>query len=296
MKATNPSLPGAVRATAALAVALVACWQTPALRAQTVIDWQKPSLFPRDFDLSAVDTTPTSSPTSRANRIRIFRMMPGFLVDPVGLDSDDPSNDPGVPSNPGTDWVNLSVGNDNPFFDFRRPGDPGGVGYYRVHSQLQLFDSRTTCCALNLQAVTPAGREQDGLADGPTILTPALSVYHELDDGTALQGFVGKHMRMSPGWTSGMNRSIHYGMAVQRPLIDSNTLKLGSVYWYVSALGRYRFDADPASYKAPAWELMPGLHWRLSDNWWMAAGFIMPMTPSGQADPRLWQWTCSFRF
>ena len=291
---TYSSLPGAVRTTAALALVVAVCWQVQQVRAQDVIDWQKPTGLPRVFDLSAVDTNATSSPIVRGNRIRIFRMMPGFLTDPVGLDWDDPNATDSAP--PGPDWVNLSLGNDNPFFDFRRPGDPGGIGYYRVNGQLQLFDSRTTCCTLNLQAVTPAGRDQDGLADGPTILTPGLSVYHELDDGTAIQGFVGKHVRMGAGWSTDMARSVHYGMAVQRPLIDPNTLKLGSVYWYVGALGRYRFDSDPATYRAPAWELMPGLHWQLSGNWWMAAGFLVPMGQAGPPDPRLWQWTCSFRF
>ena len=75
-------------------------------------------------------------------------MPTGFLCDPLGID---PDNDPPAadadataPVGGSLDSVNLPVqfgmGSDNPFFDFRRPGDPGGVGYYKVHTQLQLFD------------------------------------------------------------------------------------------------------------------------------------------------------------
>ena len=90
---------------------------------------------------------------------------------------------------------------------------------------MQLFDSRQTSCTFNLQAVTPAGRDQDGLADGPTVVTPGLSVYQELlSDGTAFQGYIGQHVHLAPGWANGFGRSVQYAMAVQRPLIDPNTL------------------------------------------------------------------------
>jgi hypothetical protein len=297
MTLAYPTLRGTVRAVSALTLMLLGCFPAQKLRAQANVDWQKPPVLPRAFDLTNPDISSASSPTApRANRIRLFRITPGFISDPVGLDCDD-NTDPTIlaQTENGPDWVGLSLGNDNPFFDIRRPGDPGGIGYYRVHSQVQLFDSRMTACTLNLQAVTPAGRDQNGLADGPTVVTPGVAIYHELDDGTALQGFVGKHVHLNSGWSSGYNRNIQYGMAVQRPLIDPTTLKIGSLYWYVGALGRYRFDTDPTN-RNSAWELMPGLHWQVSDSWWFACGFILPIGTPQPSDARLWQMTCSFRY
>jgi hypothetical protein len=301
MIGTHRTFPKTVGACAALTLVFLCHWQAPALRAQDVPDWEKPPLFPRDFVLTGPDAGPASSPTApRGNRIRLFRVTPGFLSDPVGLDQDDtaaPTPSTTAPTDSGPDWIGLSLGNDNPFFDIRRPGDPGGVGYYRVHSQVQLFDTRRSACTFNLQAVTPAGHEQDGLADGPTVVTPSLAVYQELlPDGTAFQAYIGKQVHLAPGWTNGFSRSVHYAMAVQRPLIDADALKLGTIYGYVGALGRYRFDADPSSNNGPTWELMPGLHWQVSDNWWLATGFIVPMKQQSQTDLRLWQLTCSFRF
>ena len=91
------------------------------------------------------------------------------------------------------------MGNDNPYFDFRRSNDPGGVGYTRVNTQVQLFDTSRTACSVGLQAVTPSGQEFDGLGDkfGTTAVTPGVSLFHMLDDdATALQAYVGKHMAL----------------------------------------------------------------------------------------------------
>src|SRR5207302_168063 len=109
----------------------------------------------------------------RAPRFRLFRMMPGFLSDPPGLDSGDDQLAPGEPSssllsNKDTESVariQVALGGDNPFFDYRWRGDPGGVGYYRMHSQLQLLDSGSTSLCLNCQAFTPAGLESGGAGD-----------------------------------------------------------------------------------------------------------------------------------
>ncbi len=287
----------------ALVVVFAALGQTAVVRAQDVLDLDKAPVLPRDFSLLLPESDAATAPAApRPNRIRLFRLTPGFLSDPVGLDTDDTPTDPDTPqTDNGPDWINLTLGNDNPFFDIRRPGDPGGVGYYRVQSQIQLFDSRTTAFTVNFSAVTPAGRDQDGLADGPTVVTPSVAVYQELlGDGTALQGYVGKDVHLAPGWTSGFNHSIQYALALQRPLLDPNTLKLGAVYWYFGALGRYHFDADPTTNRAVAWELMPGVHWQFNDKWWVAAGFIVPMQQPTQTQTQtqmpLWQLTCSIRF
>ena len=144
-----------------------------------------------------------STSDARSRGIYLFRI-PAYLGDPVGLDQDDPTN-LGLPSSPdsGPDWLQFAMGNDNPYFDLRRRGDPGGVGYYKIASQVQLFDSPKTGCSLALQGVTPAGLEQGGNADGATVFRPAITLFHELNDGTGLQGFVGRQMRSIPSAAHG---------------------------------------------------------------------------------------------
>ena len=130
-----------------------------ALRAEDFIDWGREPILPSNLSFD-----PDPGANSRPNRIRLFRITPGFLSDPVGLsDVDDPLSSAASDPNPTptadatTDWLTVTMGNDNPFFDLRRPGDPGGVGYYKVHGQVQLLDSPNTGCTVALQAVTPAG-------------------------------------------------------------------------------------------------------------------------------------------
>ena len=43
----------------------------------------------------------------------------------------------------GPDWLSVAMGNDNPYFEFRQPGDPGGIGFYKWYSQVQVFDTGT---------------------------------------------------------------------------------------------------------------------------------------------------------
>src|SRR5262249_51833873 len=114
--------------------------------------------------------------------------------------------------------VQVVAGNDNPYLDFRRPGDPGGVGYFRIHSQVQFLDAGMMGCALGLRAATPAGLEFDGIRDGPTVVAPNLAWFFELGDGAALHCFVGKSVRAGSGWTDNLGRRVEYGLAMHHPV------------------------------------------------------------------------------
>ena len=281
-----------------LAALLTLC--PAALRAEEMIDWTRDPILPGTLNFGP-ETAGGAAADSR--RIRLFGITPGFLSDPVGLsDPNDPllaaANDPAnAATDPGPDWMSLTVGDDNPFFDLRRPGDPGGVGYYRVHSQVQLVNSAHTGCAVALQAVTPAGRENNGLDDGPTVFSPAFSLYHALDNGTAIQGFVGKNLNFSPRWTNQLDQSFQYGMALQHPVLESRSDGIGNVYVFVEALGRYRMDSgDNGASPFGSLDVLPGVHWQLAPNWWMSGGVVVPMTAATRTETNQWQITCSFQF
>ena len=265
-----------------------------ALRAEEVIDWTRQPILPQDLDSEA---TASAASAARANRIRLFRITPGFLSDPVGLtDADEAPGDDTAAADATPDWLTVTMGPDNPFFDLRRPGDPGGVGYYRVNTQMQLFDTRSTGCAVSCQAVKPAGRDNDGLDDGPTVVSPAFSLFHELEDGTAIQGFVGKHVNLDSNWTGQLDQSVQYGMAVQRPILPAGPDGSGNVFLFVEALGRYRYDAGTAGAgTGNAVEVLPGVHWQMAPNWWMSGGVVLPVN-TAPTSVNQWQFTCSFHF
>ena len=241
----------------------------------------------------------TSAPSFRPDRFQLFRMPSGFLTTPVGLDSDDddPANDPSLSVAPsaGDDRLQVLLGQDNPFFDFRYRGDPGGHGYYRLHAQYQLLDSNSSGLCLALRAVTPAGLETEGLAQGRTILTPALSWYQDLGANFVLHGYVGKNLHASPNWTDNLERSLHYGFAVQQPIPGLDSGPIGSLHMFVEALGRQRSNPDLVDRPVSTFEMLPGVHWQLGENWWMQGGVLLPMGAS-RLDTGLWQITCSWRF
>jgi hypothetical protein len=294
MSKTSPPLFGVV---AALSLALAGLAAEP----DDIIDWNRDRILPPELDLSfsANDASPAGQ---RPDRIHLFRIVPGFLSGPIGLE-DDPSVDPdGTPvKDDGPSWLQVAIGNDNPYFDVHYAGDPGGIGYTRMQTQMQLLDLPSTGCTIGFQAVTPSGALQGGVEDGPTVISPAFSLFHSLSDGTAFQGFVSKDLHVTnPGTladtlthSTQLNRSMQFGMAVQRPVLpDAN-----SVFLFVEALGRYRYDTTiTGTTIPPAMEVLPGMHLKLSDSWWLSGGVILPVNQNRPIDAHLWQISCSFQF
>ena len=154
----------------------------------------------RDLSLWTL-LTPAQEPVGqRFPRVPVFRMPSSFPFDPAVLDPDsnNPPSDPDGSMAPPTgdnSNIQLALGADYPFLDFRRQGTPGGIGYLMVHAEVPLFTSVNTECSLNCRAVTPGGPENNGLEEGPTCLSPNLTLFQELGEGTALQGFFGKDWR-----------------------------------------------------------------------------------------------------
>jgi hypothetical protein len=264
---------------------------------------------PRDFGLgSALFANPSPVPSTNPQHIRLFRIAPGFISDPPGLQDSDtalpgtPSLTPSLPPDPdtGPDWIQVAMGSDNPYFDFRKRGDPGGLGFYRVNTQLQVVDTTSTACSVGLQAVMPAGIQYNGVPDGPTVFSPHFSLFQALDDDTAVQCFVGKHLLVNSTGPSAatIRRDLQYGMAVQRSLACLGAESLRNVYFFMGALGQYRAERNESAGAAAVWEMLPGMHWQLTENWWLSGGVLLPVGPT-RADNAVslpWQLTCSFQF
>ncbi|HEY7426155.1 MAG TPA: hypothetical protein VH682_18130 [Gemmataceae bacterium] len=304
---TSPLFPSARIGTAPLALFCLCLLTTSAAGAEFFEENSSFGLWDLGSTSGYLSAPPAPMPVSRAPRIRLFCIAPGFLSDPVCMQDED-SDLPGVPNMPGSnlppgqtppdngpEWVQFGMGYDNPYFDLRRPGDPGGVGYYRVNTQVQLFDSPTTACTVGVQAVTPAGVQFAGLPDGPTVLCPAFSVFHALGEGTAIQGFVAKNVPVSGAdGPNFLQRNLQYGMAVQRPVVADGPEGLRNVFLSVGALGQLHPQGD--SFKAlPTCDVLPGLQWHVNDNWWVSSGVLLPVGTT-RTTPSQWQLTCFFQF
>jgi hypothetical protein len=263
--------------------------------------WSEPAV-PRDLRLDWPGACHADSNfAERPSRIQLFRMPAGFICEPAGLDSDDDTatsleaTSPFHQPSPGEDRLQVLLGSDNPFFDFRSRGDPGGAGYYRLNYQYQLVDGKRTGLCLNCRAVTPAGLESGGLAHGPTFISPALAWFQELGNDTALQGFVGKHIHANSRWADTLEQSIQYGVALQRPIPGLPPTPTSSFHMFVEALGRQRNNGDLVDRPPATWQVLPGVHWRWGENWWMSGGVLFPLG-GPHPDTGLLQFTCKWRF
>jgi hypothetical protein len=191
--------------------------------------------------------------------------------------------------------LRVRFGEASRFLEVRRPGDPGGAGYQKLQSELHVFDNGTTGLRVGLQALRPSGAEWDGLNDGPTIVSPTVAVVQELGQGTAVQGFLGKDLRPGTPWTEGLERNLQYGMALQTPMPLTGKAARAGMVLFVEALGRYRHENDGQLLEPVAWEVLPGLHWRRTEHWWISGGVLLPVGP-GRADSELLHFNCSLQF
>jgi hypothetical protein len=218
----------------------------------------------------------TPSTIARSPRLQFAGMQSGFIANPLGVDPDDDpaprSGDPFAPPADGdVDFVQLSFGNYNPYFDLRLPGDPGMLGYNKLQSQVQLFDAGRTSLCLNLQAYTPAGQEARGLANGPSYVVPALACFQDLGFGAALHGYFGQNIQANSHWTD-LSPNFQYGMAVNCPIPGTNTTGEQGLFVYFAALGRYKVDPGQGNSHTSVWEFVPGVQMRLSNSCWMSVG------------------------
>jgi hypothetical protein len=214
------------------------------------------------------------------------------LDDRVWFNSDDdpPGSSDGVD---GDERFQLWTGWDNPYFDFRMPGDPGGIGYEKLYAQLLLADYGSGSCLLHCQATEPAGIQFNGVPHGPTVVRPQFSWFHDLPGGIAFQGFVGTATRANLNSVDNLDRNVRYGLALQSPLpvaVDSKPFFL-----FVEALGRARPGNVSGQAPPGGWDLVPGLTWQSSQRCWITGGVMMPF---GTVRPEtgLWQVTCSWHF
>jgi hypothetical protein len=287
----------------AMAVFLLAC---PSAFGQAYSAWSddawRAPLLPNDLQWR------TAGPSSSE---RIFRVRP--FGTPAGCTSDilqqcdneldAPGADPASRAGNNADdfldtHVELALAADNPFFDIRLPGAFGGVGYQRLFTEVQVLDTGSSGLFLSCHAVTPAGREFDGLPDGPTYVNPSLSWFQDLGDGSAIQGFVGKTMRAHLHDVDTVPRNLQYGLVLQHPLsaFDADQGPGPRVFLFVETLGRYRLDDNSASPQAlNQWNVLPGIHLQTGDHSWLSGGVIVPIGPS-RTEPGLWQVTCSWQF
>src|SRR4051794_11832231 len=67
---------------------LLALAQPTRVAADEVVDWNRALLLPRALKL---DLPPLTEPQDRSRRLRLFRITPGFISEPVGLEQDDPT-------------------------------------------------------------------------------------------------------------------------------------------------------------------------------------------------------------
>ena len=190
--------------------------------------------------------------------------------------------------------MQFGAGTDNPYFDLRRPGDPGGIGYYRVNTQVALLNSARTTCTLGMQAVTPSGIQfaGDGWTHRFVSGLQCLPRGHRSARPSRFRDQERAHLRW--GRLAVLQRTVQYGVALQRPLLTDGPEGLRNLFFTVGAMGQLRPDRDGLR-PVPNYDVLPGMQWHVNDNCWLSSAVLVPLGPV-HAAPGQWQLTCSLQF
>lgn len=219
--------------------------------------------------------TPTDAALpSRTPRLQFFRMPSAGPGTPLGLypDEDTPPEDGKNPAAADDGSMQFVYGAHIPYLDMYRKGDPGGFGFYKVHSQVQIFDVGSTSISAVVQAVTPMGLENGGVNSGKTIMSPALACFQELGDGAALHAFVGQDLCTSARSRDQWQAGCRYGLALQQAVPLTARGSDQGVFVFVQALGQYQTDTVRADGKTSSLDVVPGIQYRVNGGCWMAVG------------------------
>ena len=226
------------------------------------------ALLRRDIALS--ETTPATSATPR---LQMFRMPSGFLATPLGIISDDDLvEDPSAKTDDDLAFLQVTLGNHVPYLDMFKRGDPGGLGYYKIYSQAQIVDLGTTNVSLAMEAVTPMGVQNGGVGTGRTVVSPGLACFQDLGEGAAFHAYIGQHIATSSRLREQINSGFRCGMAVQHPVPLTTFNADQGLFVFVQAFAEYRMESYRTDGRNAAWEVVPGVQYRLNNACWMALG------------------------
>jgi hypothetical protein len=96
--------------------------------------------------------------------------------------------------------------------------------------------------------------------------------FQELGGGAALQGFVSKHIRTGGNWGDQLESNFNCGMALECAIPWLSADANHGCHFFVEALGKYRPGGPDVAGPAMSWEVIPGIHWRMGENWWVSIG------------------------
>ena len=127
-------------------------------------------------------------------------------------------------------------------------------------------------------------------------MTPGFSLFHQLDEGLGVQAFISKNMPLLSHTVApvSIQRDTQVGVAIHRSVTNNAADPLSNLFLSVGALGQQRMDSDGG--RTINWDVMPGMHLRLADNWWVSGGVLLPVGPNRYESGGHWRVTCQWQF
>ncbi len=157
------------------------------------------------------------------------------------------------------------------------------AGDLLVIPQVMLYETKGVSFSSGLSVRVPTGSQSVGA--GRTGLTPYLAGWTDLGQRMSLHAFLGAEFPMAGYGPDRPNAIFQYAVAMAKTVTPKNTPWFGNLTFFAELNGTSESGGPSPSTTVT---LLPGARWLVFKDFWLAAGYELPLTAARQFDGRVW--------
>jgi len=157
------------------------------------------------------------------------------------------------------------------------------AGDLSVIPQVMLYETKDVSFSSGLSVRVPTGGQSAGA--GRTSLAPYLALWADLGQRVSLHSFFGTEFPLAGYGSDRPDSVFQYAAALAKTVTPKNTPWLGNLTFFAELNGTTNVGGPNPSTTVT---LLPGVRWLLFKDFWLAAGYEVPLTAIRQFDGRVW--------
>lgn len=157
------------------------------------------------------------------------------------------------------------------------------AGDLSVIPQVMLYETKNVSFSSGLSVRVPTGSSSVGA--GRTSLAPYLALWTDLGQRVSLHTFFGTEFPIAGYGPERADATLQYGAALAKTVTAKNTPWFGNLTFFAEVNVTTDIGGPDSSTKVT---LLPGARWLVAKDFWLAAGYEVPLTAAREFDGRVW--------
>jgi Putative MetA-pathway of phenol degradation len=157
------------------------------------------------------------------------------------------------------------------------------AGDLLVIPQAMLYETKNTSFSSGLSVRVPTGSQSVG--SGRTSLAPYLAWWADLGQRMSLHTYFGAEFPLAGYGPGRPNAIFQYAAALAKTVTPKKTPWFGNLTFFAELNGTTGSGGPSPSTTVT---LLPGVRWLMFRDFWLAAGYELPLTTTRQFDGRVW--------